>query len=143
MQEETLNSHLAAAKRRQEAAEAAASPDERAVMFSAKRAQAEQLRKQEVLAPQNLLKFAPEQNGAPTGAETSSTGASCRSVLCRQKSTRQRCCNSSSGCMSAQNGNARCRRRLRGELYPITTKHPTTGGLPFRNAVSVVALDPP
>jgi hypothetical protein len=48
VQEETLNEQLGAAKLRQEAAEAAATPEERIIMNAVKRKQAQQLQKEEV-----------------------------------------------------------------------------------------------
>ena len=54
VQETILSEHAEAARRRQEAAEAAATPDEKAVLYAAKRAQAEELRKEGVRALYSL-----------------------------------------------------------------------------------------
>jgi len=48
VQAETLNEQLGAAQKRHEAAEAAATPEERVIMNAAKRKEAQQLQKQEV-----------------------------------------------------------------------------------------------
>ena len=48
LQEEALNGHLAVAKRKQEAEEAAAPLDERTALFATKREQAQRLQKEQV-----------------------------------------------------------------------------------------------
>ena len=50
MQEGILKEHLDSARRRQEAAEAAATPDERVLLYAARKEQASALQKQEVCA---------------------------------------------------------------------------------------------